>query len=73
VPQGTRHGWRCDSLEAGLLNVTVPGGFEGFYRQAGERVPDRTRLPARSEPGVGALSSTAAGDGIKVVGPPPGA
>jgi hypothetical protein len=73
VPQGTPHAWRCASVEAGLLNVTVPGGFEGFYRQAGESVADRTRLPARSESEVGALSSTAARYGIKIVGPPPGA
>jgi hypothetical protein len=45
VPWGTPRAWRCDSLEARLLNVTVPGGFEGFYRLAGESVPDRSRLP----------------------------
>ena len=72
VPRGTPHGWRCDSPEARLLNVTVPGGFEGFYRQAGASVPDRTRLPARGEPDVEALSNTAAGYGIRM-GPPPGA
>jgi hypothetical protein len=52
--------------------MTVPGGFEGFYRQTGESVPDRTQLPARSEPDVQALSSTAAQYGIRIVGPPPG-
>jgi mannose-6-phosphate isomerase-like protein (cupin superfamily) len=73
VPRGTPHAWRCDSPKARLLNVTVPGGFEGFYRGAGESVPDRTRLPARSEPDVEALSNTAARYGIRIVGPPPGA
>jgi mannose-6-phosphate isomerase-like protein (cupin superfamily) len=73
VPRGTPHAWRCDSLEARLLNVTVPGGFEDFYRHAGESVPDRTRLPARSEPDVEALSNTAARYGIRILGPPPGA
>lgn len=72
VPRGTPHAWHCDSLEARLLNVTVPGGFEGFYRQAGESVPDRTRLPERSEPDVEALSSTAARYSVRIVGPPPG-
>jgi quercetin dioxygenase-like cupin family protein len=71
VPREVPHAWRCDSSEGRLLSVIVPGGFEGFYRQAGERVPDRTRLPARSEPDVGALSSTAARHGIRIVGPPP--
>jgi mannose-6-phosphate isomerase-like protein (cupin superfamily) len=73
VPRGTPHAWRCDSPGGRLLNVTVPGGFEGFYRRAGESVPDRTRLPARSEPDVEALSNTAARYGIRIVGPPPGA
>jgi quercetin dioxygenase-like cupin family protein len=73
VPRETPHAWRCNSTEGRLLNVTVPGGLEGFYRQAGESPPDRTRLPARSEPDVGALSSTAARYGIRIVGPAPGA
>jgi mannose-6-phosphate isomerase-like protein (cupin superfamily) len=72
VPRGTPHAWRCDSREGRLLNLTVPGGFEGFYREAGESVPNRTRLPARSEPDVEALSSTASRYGIRIVGPPPG-
>jgi mannose-6-phosphate isomerase-like protein (cupin superfamily) len=73
VPRRTPHAWRCDSAGGRLLNVTVPGGFEGFYRQAGESVPDRSQLPARREPDVQALSSTAAQYGIEIVGPPPGA
>jgi mannose-6-phosphate isomerase-like protein (cupin superfamily) len=73
VPPRIPHAWRCDSTEGRLLNVTVPGGFEGFYREAGESVPDRTRLPDRSEPDVEALSSTTARYGISIVGPPPGA
>jgi hypothetical protein len=73
VPRGTPHVWRCDSPGGRLLNVAVPGGFEGVYRRAGESVPDRTRLPARSEPDVEALSNTAARYGIRIVGPPPGA
>lgn len=73
VPRKTPHAWRCDSAGGRILNVTVPGGLEGFYRQAGESVPDRTQLPDRSEPAVQPLSSTAAQYGIKIVGPPPGA
>ena len=54
--------------------VYVPRETPHAWRcQAGESVPDRTRLPARSEPDVGALSSTAARYGIRIVGPPPGA
>lgn len=39
VPRRIPHAWRCDSTEGRLLNVTAPGGFEGFYREAGESVP----------------------------------
>jgi mannose-6-phosphate isomerase-like protein (cupin superfamily) len=73
VPREVPHAWRCESAEGRLLSVTVPGGFEGFYRQAGESVPDRTRLPTRSEMDMEALTSTAARFGIRIIGPPPGA
>lgn len=73
VPRKTPHAWRCDSPEARLLSLTVPGGFEGFYREVGENVSDRRQLPPRSEPNVEALSSVAARYGIAIIGPPPGA
>lgn len=71
VPRNTPHAWRCDSAEGRLLNVTVPGGFEEFYRQVGKSVTDRTQLPPRSEPEVEALSGTASRYGVTIVGPPP--
>ena len=43
-----------------------------FYRQVGENVIDRTRLPEKKAPDVQALSETAAEHGITIVGPPPG-
>lgn len=72
VPRTTPHAWRCDSPEGRLLNVVVPGGFEGFYREVGESVPDRRELPPRSEPDIGAVSAVAAKYGVMIVGPPPG-
>ncbi|MGH9182655.1 MAG: quercetin 2,3-dioxygenase [Acidimicrobiales bacterium] len=71
VPRETPHAWRCDSPEGRLLNLTVPGGLESFYRQAGESVADPRRLPPKREPDVEALSSTAARYGIAIIGPPP--
>jgi quercetin dioxygenase-like cupin family protein len=71
VPRNTPHAWRCNSPAGRLLNVTVPGGFEDFYRQAGDSVMDRTQVPARIEPDIQALSGTAAQHGITFVGPPP--
>jgi mannose-6-phosphate isomerase-like protein (cupin superfamily) len=71
VPRKTLHAWRCNSPRGRVLNVTVPGGFEDFYRQAGKAVTDRTQLPPRSEPDVETLVGTAAQYGITIVGPPP--
>ena len=73
VPRTTPHAWKCDSAAGRLLNLTVPGGFERFYRDVGEAVVDRGKLPSRSEPDITALSATAAKYGITILGPPPGA
>jgi quercetin dioxygenase-like cupin family protein len=73
VPRNTAHAWRCDSAGGRILSITTPGGFETFYRDVGEPVADRARLPARVEPDAAALSRTAAQHGIAIVGPPPGA
>jgi quercetin dioxygenase-like cupin family protein len=73
VPRNTAHGWRCESARGRVLRVATPAGLEAFYRDVGEPVADRTRLPSRSEPDVEALASTAAQHGIVIVGPPPGA
>lgn len=54
-----------------MLNITAPGGFERFYRDVGEPVPDRSRLPARRQPPVDAITAAAARHGSTVTGPPP--
>ena len=73
VPRDTVHGWRCDSPQGRVLSITTPGGLEAFYREVGEPVTDRSRLPAKIDPDVAALSRAAALHGIRIVGPPPGA
>ncbi|MGH9245257.1 MAG: cupin domain-containing protein [Acidimicrobiales bacterium] len=72
VPRQTAHAWRCRSTKGRLLNVTIPGGFEAFYRHVGESVTDRTQLPPTREPDVEALTRAAAQHGITITGPPPG-
>lgn len=71
VPRGTAHSWRCESPQGRLLNLTVPGGFEAFYRDVGESVSNRRALPARSEPDVAVVSAVAAKHGVVIMGPPP--
>jgi quercetin dioxygenase-like cupin family protein len=72
VPRGNPHAWRCDSPKGRLLSVTAPAGVDRFYREVGEAVVDRTRLPSRADPDVDTLSEAAARHGITIVGPPPG-
>lgn len=45
--------------------------MEGFYREAGETVKDRGRLPPKTEPDAERLAEIAARHGITIVGPPP--
>ena len=71
VPRKTRHAWRCNAPRGRILNVTVPAGFERFYRHVGQSVTDRAQLPAKTEPEGESLSVVAAQYGIAVVGPPP--
>jgi mannose-6-phosphate isomerase-like protein (cupin superfamily) len=72
VPRKTPRAWRCDSRGGRILNITTPAGYENFYRQVGQSVGDRTKLPERSAPDVEVLSGTAAQHGITILGPPPG-
>jgi mannose-6-phosphate isomerase-like protein (cupin superfamily) len=73
VPRDVVHAWRCDSSEGRLLNVTVPGGFEEFYREVGQSLTDRGRLPAKTAPDLAVVSMAAAKYGVRIVGPPPDA
>jgi quercetin dioxygenase-like cupin family protein len=73
LPRNNPVAWRCDSAQGRLLNLTVPGGLEEFYREVGEAVSDRNNLPPKREPDVGALIPIAAKHGIQIMGPPPGA
>ena len=70
VPRGVAHAWRCDTPTGRCINVTVPGGFEDFYRAVGEPVTG-DELPSRREPEIEVLARAAAGFGVTIVGPPP--
>ena len=72
VPRGVPRGWYCESPRARVLSVIVPGGFEEFYRQVGDRVYERDNLPTPTEPDVQSLSEVAARFGVTIVGPPIG-
>lgn len=52
------------------MALFVPGVFDGFFREVGEPVTDRSQLPPRREPDVERLSDVAARYGMTIVGPP---
>jgi quercetin dioxygenase-like cupin family protein len=69
VPRKVPHTWRCDSSEGRILALLVPGDVDGFFREVGEPVTDRSQLPQRREPNVEQLSNVAARYGMTIVGP----
>jgi quercetin dioxygenase-like cupin family protein len=70
VPRRIPHTWRCDSSEGRILVLFAPGDFDGYFREVGEPVPDRSGLPLKWEPDVERLSNVAARYGMTIVGPP---
>jgi quercetin dioxygenase-like cupin family protein len=72
VPRSVPHTWRCDSSEGRILALLVRGGSDGFFREVGEPVTDRSQLPPGRVPDVERLSNVAAQYGMRFVGPPLG-
>lgn len=70
APPGVELAWTCRSAQTRMLAITAPGGFEDFYRDLGIPVTDRTHLPEKTEPDVGALIGVAAKHDVTIVGPP---
>ena len=70
APPGTELAWTCRSPTCRMLAITAPGGFEDFYREVGVPVPDRSKLPGRTDPDVGQLSAVARKYDATIVGPP---
>lgn len=71
APRCVSHTWRCETQRGRILDLIVPGGMEDFYREAGELVDDRDRLPPNREPDAARLTEIAAAHGITITGPPP--
>ena len=70
APPGVELAWTCRSPKSRMLAITAPAGFEDFYREVGVPVPDRTRLPEKTEPDIGHLIGLAAKYDATIVGPP---
>lgn len=72
LPRGIPHTWVVESETLRLLNMCVPGGFDGFLRELSVPVDALTPPPpADGPPDVERLVATAARYGVEIVGPPP--
>lgn len=69
VPPGTPHGFEVRS-ESRFLDLRTPGGFEEFFRAAGEPAQART-LPPSAPPDVAKLVAAAPRFGMTILAPPP--
>jgi quercetin dioxygenase-like cupin family protein len=70
LPRGLAHTYRIDSDVARFLTICTPGGFEGFFRQAGHDLstpkPEGWALTPQS------MGAALAAHGGTVLGPPRG-
>lgn len=70
-PADVPHTFSVVSAESRFLLGTVPAGFEGFLRAAGEPAAARTLPPpADAPPDPAVLAALAAEYGIEILGPP---
>ncbi len=72
LPRGIAHTFRVVSERpARILNISVPGGAEGFFREVG-RPAERPGLPPAGPVDVARLTEVAARYNNEIIGPPLG-
>jgi quercetin dioxygenase-like cupin family protein len=70
LPRHVPHSFVVEGdLPARMLNITTPGGGEGFFVDAG-RPAEGPGLPPKGSPDVEALRAVSADYGSEIVGPP---
>lgn len=71
LPRGIPHGYRVvGTSPARFLVLTTPGGFEGFFIEAGRPAPSLT-LPEQAPPDMAKLKSLADKYHMEILGPLP--
>ena len=69
LPRGVPHRFEIVSEEVRVLNLCVPAGFEGFFRELSEPAPTLTLPPPAGPPDIGRLIATAATYGVDILPP----
>lgn len=70
LPRGIAHAFRAVGDDTTrMLTIGVPGGVEGFFRDAG-RPAEHAGLPPRTTPDIAALKQAALRHNNEIVGPP---
>ena len=70
APRSIPHTYRVDSERSRILAINVPGGWEGFFAEAGTPAGS-TNEPPVEEPDYESLGALAARRGVTVLGEPP--
>lgn len=73
IPRGVPHAFTVSSETARVLTLLTPGSpaAEAFFRDAGERAPER-KLPPPGPPDIERIQAAAERHGsVKLLGPPP--
>ncbi len=72
LPRGVPHRFTIESEQVRMLNLCVPAGFEGMFKELSEPARALTLPPApEGPPDIGRIVSAAAKYGVEILGPPP--
>jgi quercetin dioxygenase-like cupin family protein len=70
APRRIPHSYRVDSSASKIVVVNVPGGWEGFFSEAGDAA-SAGEEPRAIEPDLERLGELAARRGVTILGDPP--
>jgi mannose-6-phosphate isomerase-like protein (cupin superfamily) len=70
APRNIPHTYRVESSTSRIIAINMPGGWEGFFAEAGDPAAGKPE-PPDAEPGFERLSGIASRYGVTIVGDPP--
>jgi hypothetical protein len=70
APRGIPHTYRVDSDRSKIIAINTPGGWEGFFAEAGSPATGKS-APPEEAPDFERLGELAARRGVTILGEPP--